>query len=105
MSTASQARTSRTITGILPDGAEWMAEVPLPWNGRELLYAHGYQGSQRPLESAPPIARAELLNQGYALVSSAYPALGWAVAEAVPSQVLALDAFTARMGGPASVIA
>ena len=82
-----------------------MAEVPIPWNGKALLYAHGYHGCRRPLESAPALARTELLNKGYALVASAYPQQGWAVAEAVPSQLLALGAFAARLGTPASTIA
>ena len=105
MRTAPHAQTSRTITGVLSDGATWMAEVPIKWNGKALLYAHGYDSSQRALESAPAVVRAELLKKGYALVASAYPRLGWVVAEAVPSQLLALDAFAMRVGPPVSTIA
>ena len=91
--------------GVLDDGAAWIAEVPEAWNGTLLLYAHGYAPEPRPPKSAPDAVRARLLESGYALAASAYPAAGWAVAEAVPSQVLALDAFTRRYGEPARVIA
>jgi pimeloyl-ACP methyl ester carboxylesterase len=104
MQTAPLIRAPRTITGLLPDGAQWKAEVPEPWNGRALLYAHGYHSYGRPLKSAPNTVRHRLLSQGYALVASSYPTVGWAVAEAVPSQILALDAFAAHFSEPISKI-
>ncbi len=91
--------------GMLDDGAAWIADVPESWNGTLLLYAHGYDPELRPPKSAPDAVRGPLLEAGYALAASAYPAAGWAVAEAVPSQVLALDAFTRRYGEPARVVA
>lgn len=94
-----------THGGLLDDGARWIAEMPGSWNGTLLLYAHGYNAELMPPKSAPDAARAALLAAGYALTASAYPTAGWAVAEAVPSQVLALDAFAERYGKPERVIA
>jgi pimeloyl-ACP methyl ester carboxylesterase len=93
------------LEALLDDGAVWIAEMPATWNGTLLLYAHGYNPELMPPKSAPDAARDALLEAGYALAASAYPAAGWAVAEAVPSQVLALEAFVHGYGEPDRVIA
>ncbi|MCP5145911.1 MAG: alpha/beta hydrolase [Gammaproteobacteria bacterium] len=96
---------AQAFEGALGDGAAWKAEMPANWNGTLLLFAHGYNRELSPPQTAPADARALLLAHGYALAASAYPAAGWAVAEAVPSQLAALDAFSARFGKPQRVIA
>ncbi|MEY2926960.1 MAG: hypothetical protein RL367_1437 [Pseudomonadota bacterium] len=59
----------------------------------------------RPPENGPRAAKEKLLAQGYALVGSGYATPGWALAEAVPDQIAALDAFEARFGKPRRVVA
>lgn len=102
---ASQDLFVDTVRGDLPDGARWVVEMPSEWSGTVLLYSRGYSPRADEPDSAPPIAREPLLQQGYALVASSYPQLGWAVAEAIPSQLLALSAFEERFGKPQRVIA
>jgi hypothetical protein len=37
-----QAATPAHYTGVLPDGASWVADVPGAWNGTVVLYSHGF---------------------------------------------------------------
>ncbi|MHB1570795.1 MAG: alpha/beta hydrolase, partial [Solirubrobacteraceae bacterium] len=72
--------------GNLPDGAQWIADVPANWNGVLLLYSHGFG----PLVAAdaPGQAQQALLNMGYALAGSQYDPHGswWALGSAVRDQ-------------------
>lgn len=53
-------------------GAQYNVEVPKNWNGKLVLYAHGYAGEGNLLTvDAPPIRR-HLLQQGYAWAASSY---------------------------------
>jgi pimeloyl-ACP methyl ester carboxylesterase len=94
-----------SFQGELGDGAAWVAEVPGNWNGTLLLYSHGYNRELQPPSSAPDTVRQALLDDGYALAASAYPTAEWAVAEAIPSQLLVLDAFAGHYRPPTRVIA
>lgn len=94
-----------TIEGKLSDGALWEARVPPQWNGTVLLFSHGYSPRLRSPELAPPGVEGWLLRHGYALLASSYSKPGWALAEAVPDQLAALDAFSARVGKPKRTIA
>jgi hypothetical protein len=75
------------LTGTLPDGAVWIADVPTPWNGTLLLYSHGY-GSTTPADSPDPVTQQALLNEGYALAGSSYDPTGslWQLGSAVRDQ-------------------
>ncbi|MFF3348445.1 alpha/beta hydrolase family protein [Streptomyces sp. NPDC002779] len=89
------------LEGHLPSGAAYLMDVPANWNGTVLLYSHGYRpaGSPNPPQNAPdPATRAELLDQGYALIGSSYATTGWAVTDAVPDQLATLDVFTEKFG-------
>lgn len=101
---ASQAAPG-TFNGVLADGANWIAEFPQDWNGTLLLYSHGYNRELQPPKSAPDNVRVALLEEGFALAASAYPTPEWALAEAVPSQVLVVDAFANQYRPPDRVIA
>ncbi len=98
-------RATGAIEGKLADGALWRAGVPPQWNGTVLLFSHGYAPRLRPPELAPPGVEGWLLRHGYALLASSYSKPGWALAEAVPDQIAALDAFSARFGKPERTIA
>ncbi|MFM9923575.1 alpha/beta hydrolase [Variovorax sp. H27-G14] len=53
-------------------GAQYNVEVPKNWNGKLVMYAHGYAGESNLLQvNAPPIRR-HLLQQGYAWAASSY---------------------------------
>jgi pimeloyl-ACP methyl ester carboxylesterase len=85
-------------SGTLADGAAWIADVPTNWNGKLLLYSHGFG----PLVAAdaPSTASADaLLARGYALAGSSYDPQGswWALQSAVRDQFETIDAVAANV--------
>ena len=64
------ATTSR-YAGML-DGAAYQVEVPANWNGKLVMYAHGYRGTDVPLTVGGPSIRRYLIQQGYAWAASSY---------------------------------
>jgi len=102
---AAHAADPTTLTGTLPDGATWKAEVPSPWNGTLILYNHGYvaplPGAANPaVDVSDPLTGGYLLSQGYALAGSSYASTGWAVADALHDQLAVLDVFAQQAGQP-----
>ncbi len=58
--------------GVL-NGAGYQIEVPATWNGKLVMWAHGYAGTGANLPaSSIPIMRRYLLDNGYAWASSSY---------------------------------
>lgn len=58
--------------GVL-GGAAYRIEVPQTWNGKLVLYAHGYRGGDNvPLTVSDVSIRRHLLDQGYAWAASSY---------------------------------
>ena len=57
--------------GVL-GGAAYQVEVPRNWNGRLVMYAHGYRGEGTALTVAPPSIRRWLVDNGYAWAASSY---------------------------------
>jgi len=103
--TAAHADGPTTLTGTLPDGATWKAEVPSPWNGTLILYNHGYvaplPGAANPaVDVSDPLTGGYLLSQGYALAGSSYASTGWAVKDALSDQLAVLDVFAQQVGTP-----
>ena len=101
-----QASTERHIEGVLDDGATYVFDLPLKWNGTLLLFSHGT--ARGPANPARNVARDErywLLDHGYALIGSSYANTGWAIEQAVPDQIATLDAFVQRFGKPSRTIA
>ncbi len=68
--TVDNATTSRWA-GML-DGAAYRVEVPANWNGRLVMYAHGYAGEGNTLEITTPAIRRHLVQNGYAWAASSY---------------------------------
>jgi pimeloyl-ACP methyl ester carboxylesterase len=100
--------TVTTKTGTLPDGATYLIEVPVPWNGTLLLYSHGYvaPGSPNPaLDAGDPATHAFLLETGFALAGSSYAHTGWAIQEGLLDQMAVLDIFDTAVGNPRHTIA
>ena len=59
-------------TGVLA-GAGYQIEVPKTgWNGKLVMWAHGYNGTGNNLTVFPPIMRKYLLDNGYAWAASSY---------------------------------
>ncbi|MEU6038521.1 hypothetical protein ABZ801_24230 [Actinomadura sp. NPDC047616] len=98
----------RRLTGTLPNGATWVADVPANYNGVLVLYSHGYNppGSPNPPTDQPgPEAGKALLDRGYALAGSSYATAGWTMATAADDQLGTLAAVTERIGRPKRTIA
>ena len=57
--------------GVL-DGAAYRVEVPANWNGKLVMYAHGYAGEGNALGVTNPSIRRYLLQNGYAWAASSY---------------------------------
>ncbi|NKX50397.1 alpha/beta hydrolase, partial [Arthrobacter deserti] len=93
--------------GTLAGGAAWTAPVPDDWNGTLVLYSHGFrQGPANPARDEGFDAAAyALLATGYAIASSSYAGLGWALGTAVRDQLDTLAAFSAAAGKPERTIA
>lgn len=97
-----------TQTGMLPDGATYIIEVPANWNGILFLYSHGYvvPGSQNPAQDVgDPVTRFFMLSSGFALAGSSYATTGWAIEQALPDQIAVLDIFNKMVGTPKKTIA
>lgn len=57
--------------GVL-EGASYLIEVPTAWNGKLVMYAHGYAGEVPSLNVGPPSIRRHLIENGYAWAASSY---------------------------------
>ncbi len=68
--TVAMASTSR-YAGVL-GGAAYRIEVPANWNGKLVMYAHGYAGTGANLGISNPSIRRHLIQQGYAWAASSY---------------------------------
>jgi pimeloyl-ACP methyl ester carboxylesterase len=64
------ATTSRWA-GVL-GGAQYNVEVPLNWNGKLVMYAHGFAGNGNVLGVGAPSIRRYLIQNGYAWAASSY---------------------------------
>lgn len=107
-STVSAQSGVSTQTGMLPDGATYIIEVPSNWNGILFLYSHGYvvPGSNNPAHDVgDPATRLFMLSSGFALAGSSYATTGWAIEQALPDQIAVLDVFNKMVGTPKQTIA
>jgi len=102
---ASTGSASTHYTGLLADGASWIADVPASWNGAIILYSHGF-GPLTAQDAPDPATQADLLGLGYALVGSSYSGSSWwALAAAAKDQFASLAAIEHRIGRPRRTIA
>ena len=53
-------------------GASYQIEVPRNWNGKLVMYAHGYRGEGAALTVGAPAIRKYLVDNGYAWAASSY---------------------------------
>ena len=68
--TVDMGTTSRWA-GVL-GGASYRVEVPANWNGKLVMYAHGYRGTGAALTVSNPSIRRHLIQNGYAWAASSY---------------------------------
>jgi len=99
---AVSATATTDAEGTLPDGAAWRAEVPAGWNGKLVLFAHGFRpGPVNPAwDTGFAPTASELIRRGYAVTSSSYASTGWAFGTAAQDQLDTLKAFQERFGDP-----
>jgi pimeloyl-ACP methyl ester carboxylesterase len=94
-------------------GAQYAMFVPAAWNGRLILYAHGFIDPEAPIalpdaapaDIAPWVVelREALLSAGYAVAYSSYAENGWAVEDGAARTHELRDLFIARFGTPTRV--
>jgi hypothetical protein len=58
-------------TGVF-QGSVYRIEVPQTWNGKLVMWAHGYRGTGAALTADNPIMRRYLIENGYAWAASSY---------------------------------
>lgn len=95
------APTVERLSGTLPDGATWIADVPENWNGTLIVFSHGFGVTVA--QNAPSEAvRKRLLEEGYALTGSSYDTSEtlWALESAERDQVATIAAVTEKIGEP-----
>ena len=63
--------TTSRYAGVL-GGAAYRIEVPANWNGKLVMYAHGYAGAGAALGVSNPSIRRWLVQNGYAWAASSY---------------------------------
>ena len=88
--------------GVLK-GAAYMVEVPANWNGKLVLFAHGYAGTGPALIVSPPPIRRHLIQSGYAWAASSYSTNNYDVRAGVEDTnalALAFNAIAAQNGRP-----
>ena len=93
---------SNRWAGVLK-GAAYMVEVPANWNGKLVMFAHGYAGTGPALSVAPPAIRRHLIQSGYAWAASSYSTNYYDVRAGVEdtnSLALAFNAIAAQNGRP-----
>lgn len=83
---------SQRWVGVL-NGASYQIEVPPNWNGRLVMYAHGFRGTGATLTVNPPSIRKYLVENGYAWASSSYSKNYYDVRAGVEDTNLLANAF------------
>src|SRR3954469_23540740 len=99
----------RCEAGRRGGGAGGRIEMPRRWNGRLLVFSHGYIAPDQPDPPAAvaidPVVGDRLLDRGYALAASSYASTGWAVTDAFADQEAVLRRFRAQFGVPRATVA
>ncbi len=81
-------------------GTVYRTEMPDNWNGRLVLWAHGFRGSDPDLAVEPPPLREDLIENGYAWAASSYSANGFVPFEGAHETAALHDFFIEEFGQP-----
>ena len=82
------------------DGTVYRIEVPDDWNGRLVMWAHGFRDFTPDLVADLPPMRALLIEKGYAWASSSFSSNGFVPYEAAGETAALHDLFIGRFGKP-----
>ncbi|MBV9839896.1 MAG: hypothetical protein JO156_17425 [Solirubrobacterales bacterium] len=99
---AARASGSTSYSGSTSDGGNWVADVPSPWNGKLILYSHGF-GPVQAADAPDAITKQALLNMGYALAGSSEApptASWWTLGSALNEQFETIRDVRADLPGP-----
>lgn len=91
---------STVRTGI-ERGAAYRIEVPRRWNGRLVIFAHGYRGTGQVVFVSSPSLREHYLDRGYAWAASSYQLNGYEVGQGVRDSHALIELFGRVTGAPA----
>lgn len=91
---------ARVHTGIR-DGAAYRVEVPRRWNGRLVVYAHGYRGEGATVFVDNPALRRHYIERGFAWAASSYATNGYDPGQGVTDTHALIEVFRAVTGRPA----
>ncbi|MDX1501839.1 MAG: hypothetical protein R3325_05705 [Thermoanaerobaculia bacterium] len=102
---ASPARAQTTVVeGQTEGGAFYRIEMPPTWNGKLVIWNHGFDlGPVGPVDDTGPLALVHLL-EGYATAASSYRQNGWAVFDTSRDLELLVEAFESEFGVPDEVL-
>ena len=95
------------VDGTFGPGALYRLVRPTNWNGRLVVYAHGYVSPDQPI-AIPSEANqitALLTSQGVAVAVSSFSENGWAVKDGMQRTHQLLGVFTSKLGSPSRVYA
>lgn len=88
---------AHTYTGIRA-GAAYRIEVPDHWNGKLVLFAHGYRGQGTTVFVGNPELRAHYITEGYAWAASSYATNGYDVGQGVRDSYALIGLFREATG-------
>jgi hypothetical protein len=91
---------AHVYTGIRA-GAAYRIEVPQHWNGRLVVWAHGYRGDGTTVYVDNPPLRAHYIASGFAWAASSYATNGYDVGQGVTDSYSMIDQFR-RVTGQAA---
>lgn len=100
-----QALADQVVDGRLGPGALYRLVRPDNWNGRLLIYAHGFVSTSEPiaLPEEGNLFISLVTSQGFAIAFSSYSENGWAVKDGAQRTYQLLGIFTSQFGQPARV--
>jgi pimeloyl-ACP methyl ester carboxylesterase len=81
-------------------GTVYQIEMPDEWNGRLVMYMHGYQGLAPEASVDPPGIRGYLIRNGYAWAASSYSSTALIPGRAADETAALWDEFVSRFGRP-----
>jgi pimeloyl-ACP methyl ester carboxylesterase len=102
---ASRADADVVVDGQSGPGALYRLVRPDNWNGRLILYAHGYVSTDEPvaLPAEAEQLAALLASQGFAVAYSSFSENGWAVKDGAQRTWQLMNLFTSKFGRPTGV--
>jgi hypothetical protein len=101
----SQAFADDIVDGRFGPGALYRLIRPTNWNGRLVLYAHGFVPKSAPVALPPEadVLASFLVPQGFAFAFSSFSENGWVVKDGAQRTYQLLDIFTSKFGAPTQV--